>query len=151
MRILKDLVIDEVSCVVKGASPGAKVMIRKSDVGPLFFDDIIKRDTAAQAIYDRRRRAAEAIMAALADLAEYSDETDEGDKSLTKDNPMTRPEEMQEMRKFVVTPGGMVAVAKALRGSGSPTFPEQVSSIQTWDRRRPVIQMEARRIFTKQR
>jgi hypothetical protein len=30
-RILKDLVIDEVSVVIKGSNPGAKVMLRKSD------------------------------------------------------------------------------------------------------------------------
>jgi hypothetical protein len=39
MRILKNLRIDEVSCVLKGASPGAKVVIRKAD------DDTPSEDT----------------------------------------------------------------------------------------------------------
>jgi hypothetical protein len=47
MAILKNLRIDEVSCVVKGANPGAKVMIRKSDDwardAPLLFNDIMLR------------------------------------------------------------------------------------------------------------
>jgi hypothetical protein len=33
-RILKNLQIDEVSVVLKGANPGAKVMIRKADGDP---------------------------------------------------------------------------------------------------------------------
>jgi hypothetical protein len=43
MRLLKNLRIDEVSCTIKGANPGAKVMIRKSDAPPYFFDDIMLR------------------------------------------------------------------------------------------------------------
>jgi hypothetical protein len=49
MAILKNLRIDEVSCVVKGANPGARVLIRKHDdplEGPLLFDDIIKADVS---------------------------------------------------------------------------------------------------------
>jgi hypothetical protein len=46
-RLLKNLVIDEVSCVVKGADPGAKVMIHKSDDchfgAPLLFNDIMAK------------------------------------------------------------------------------------------------------------
>jgi hypothetical protein len=43
-RLLKNLRIDEVSCTIKGANPGAKVMIRKSDdAPPYFFDDIMLR------------------------------------------------------------------------------------------------------------
>jgi hypothetical protein len=41
-RLLKNLRIDEVSCTIKGANPGAKVMIRKSD-GPLMFNDIMAK------------------------------------------------------------------------------------------------------------
>jgi hypothetical protein len=47
MAILKNLRIDEVSCVVKGANPGAKVMIRKNDDwardAPLLFNDIMRK------------------------------------------------------------------------------------------------------------
>jgi hypothetical protein len=42
-RLLKNLRIDEVSCTIKGANPGAKVMIRKSDAPPYLFDDIMLR------------------------------------------------------------------------------------------------------------
>ena len=45
-RLLKNLRIDEVSCTIRGANPGAKVMIRKSDdapQGPLLFDDIMRK------------------------------------------------------------------------------------------------------------
>jgi hypothetical protein len=42
-RILKNLRIDEVSCTIKGANPGAKVIIRKSDATPYLFDDIMLR------------------------------------------------------------------------------------------------------------
>jgi len=47
-RLLKNLRIDEVSCVVKGASPGAQVLIRKADDDPpyLMFDDIMLRKVA---------------------------------------------------------------------------------------------------------
>jgi hypothetical protein len=41
MRILKNLRIDEVSCVLKGANQGAQVLIRKNDDGPLMFNDIM--------------------------------------------------------------------------------------------------------------
>jgi hypothetical protein len=43
MAILKNLRIDEVSAVVKGANPGAKVMIRKNDDTPYLFDDIMRK------------------------------------------------------------------------------------------------------------
>jgi hypothetical protein len=42
-RLLKNLRIDEVSAVIKGANKDAKVMIRKSDAPPYFFDDIMLR------------------------------------------------------------------------------------------------------------
>lgn len=42
MRMLTQLRIDEVSAVIKGSNPGAKVLIRKSDE-PLMFDDIIRK------------------------------------------------------------------------------------------------------------
>jgi hypothetical protein len=47
-RLLKNLRIDEVSCTIKGANPGARVLIRKSDDAPgvLFFDDIMKAKTS---------------------------------------------------------------------------------------------------------
>jgi hypothetical protein len=43
-RLLTKLRIDEVSCVIKGANPGAKVLIRKSDEPrrAMSFDDIMK-------------------------------------------------------------------------------------------------------------
>jgi hypothetical protein len=45
MRMLTKLRIDEVSAVIKGASPGARVMIRKADDDPgyLMFNDIMIR------------------------------------------------------------------------------------------------------------
>jgi hypothetical protein len=46
MRVLTKLRIDEVSACVKGANPGARVLIRKSDdtrQGPLLFDDIMRK------------------------------------------------------------------------------------------------------------
>jgi hypothetical protein len=44
MRVLKNLVIDEVSCVIRGANPGARILIRKSDDrAPLLFNDIMLR------------------------------------------------------------------------------------------------------------
>jgi hypothetical protein len=43
MRALTKLRIDEVSCVIKGANPGAQVLIRKSDDTPLLFDDVMKQ------------------------------------------------------------------------------------------------------------
>jgi hypothetical protein len=45
MRKLTKLYIDEVSCVVKGANRGAKVMIRKSEDGysPLMFNDAMRK------------------------------------------------------------------------------------------------------------
>jgi hypothetical protein len=44
-RILKNLRIDEVSCVLKAASPGARVLIRKADddLPSYLFDDIMLR------------------------------------------------------------------------------------------------------------
>jgi hypothetical protein len=43
-RILKNLRIDEVSCVLKGANPGARVLIRKADDDPPYlFNDIMKQ------------------------------------------------------------------------------------------------------------
>ena len=47
MAILKNLVIDEVSCVLKGSNPGARVMIRKSDDTPYLFDDTIRKASDA--------------------------------------------------------------------------------------------------------
>src|ERR1700682_4738221 len=45
MRLLKNLVINEVSCVIRGANKDAKVMLRKSDDDhrPLLFADIMYR------------------------------------------------------------------------------------------------------------
>ena len=44
MRLLKQLRIDEVSVVLNGANPGAKVMIRKSDGDPPYlFNDIMRK------------------------------------------------------------------------------------------------------------
>jgi hypothetical protein len=48
MRVLTKLRIDEVSAVVKGANPGAQVLIRKSDDAPLLFDEVMKRRRQAQ-------------------------------------------------------------------------------------------------------
>jgi hypothetical protein len=43
-RLLKNLRIDEVSCVIKGANPGARVMIRKADGdAPYLFNDIMHK------------------------------------------------------------------------------------------------------------
>jgi hypothetical protein len=46
MRVLRNLRIDEVSCVIKSANQGAQVLIRKADddtQDTLLFDDIMKR------------------------------------------------------------------------------------------------------------
>jgi hypothetical protein len=44
MRVLRNLRIDDVSCVLKGASPGARVLIRKSDDPRpgMLFDEVMK-------------------------------------------------------------------------------------------------------------
>jgi hypothetical protein len=45
-RLLKNLRIDEVSCVLAAANSAARVLIRKSDDAPLLFDDIMLRKAA---------------------------------------------------------------------------------------------------------
>ncbi len=53
VRKLTKLRIDEVSAVIKGANPGAKVLIRKSeDDGPLSFNDIMLRKAENDDISD---------------------------------------------------------------------------------------------------
>lgn len=48
MRILTKLRIDEVSCAIKGANPGAEVLIRKNDDDtPYLFNDIMLAKAAA--------------------------------------------------------------------------------------------------------
>jgi hypothetical protein len=73
MRILKNLRIDEVSCVIKGANPGAKVMIRKSDDGPLLFNDIIKADPIEDepdALTDKLKAMVDALIVANPGMSE---------------------------------------------------------------------------------
>jgi hypothetical protein len=118
MRILKDLRIDEVSCVIKGANPGATVMIRKSDT--------------AQAIYDRRRRAAERIMAALEELAEYPDESE----AIKKDTQMPQ---VDILKLISVTEEGLMAQAKLSKKAGqsdaqafSKLFESDVDFRKSW-------------------
>jgi hypothetical protein len=44
-RVLTNLFIDEVSCVIKGANRGSHVMLRKADDsdGPLSFNDVMRK------------------------------------------------------------------------------------------------------------
>jgi hypothetical protein len=83
-RLLKNLVINEVSAVFKGANPGALVMIRKADDDPPYlFEDIMER---------RKRQSPFAHIslhkAAVSGPLRGPREGDDSDKVLAKLNAM---------------------------------------------------------------
>jgi hypothetical protein len=156
MRKLTQLRIDEVSAVIKGANPGARVLIRKHDADPPYlFDDIMRKGNdprsgqppnsatdadKAPLSAQLDEIVAEMIAATGGDLhpdraRRWLLHTEQGQALLAqhtkKEEPMNRIEEMQEMHKFVKS-GGMLAVAKHIieTGSTSLTEPEYTELVQ---------------------
>jgi hypothetical protein len=145
VRMLKNLRIDEVAIVVRGANPGAKVMIRKSD-GPLMFNDIVakadvsdplrgpREEPGDHKLSDQLNELVTEMVAAAPSLhpqraRRWLLHTEPGRALLAqhttkKEQPMNRSEEMQEMQKFIKS-GGMSAVAKRIVETGSTSLTEQ--------------------------
>jgi hypothetical protein len=120
-RILKHLVINEVSAVIRSANSGAKVLIRKADDDtpqhrPLLFNDFMKAATA-QSMHDKKRRAAERLMTELSE-----DEKETQTSRTQKEEPqMNRLDELKDIAK---ADGGMAMIAKNIIDKGSTTITE---------------------------
>jgi hypothetical protein len=68
MRVLKNLVIDEVACVLRGANAGAKVLIRKAENDVIDGVDIIDPNDTPTALHPQLQHMVNAMIQAVPSL-----------------------------------------------------------------------------------
>jgi hypothetical protein len=149
-RILTKLRIDEISCVVKGSNPGAKVMIRKADDDTPFqqglrniFAKAFTPENRTNTIDDNKKLSGKLKeMVAAMVIADPSKTEEQHLFSLLhsphgrrlaehlnelskKGAPMSRTEEMATMHKFIKsTAGGFTSIAKHIVAEGGTGLTE---------------------------